>query len=85
VEYPAVKIHIGTFNDLGREEIVLHKLHVRAFMLGGHIFGYIDVLDYDLKRRIGIGDGCANKSVCTTNLKDVSQFPLGTRLTRILG
>lgn len=45
MEDPAVDIHIGVFDNLRREEVVLHKLDIGPLVLGFHVVGHIDVLD----------------------------------------
>jgi hypothetical protein len=49
MEDPAIKIYIRIFHNLGREEVIFLELDVRAFMLGFHVFGHVNVLDHDFE------------------------------------
>lgn len=57
VKNPAVEIDVSILEDLGCEEVMLHELDVRAFVLGFHVISYIDVLDDEFERGVGIRDG----------------------------
>lgn len=68
MEYPTIEVDIGVFHWLRCEEVMDHELKLGVVLRSLCFWGEVDILNYDLKRRIRSRNCCTDKAIGSADL-----------------